>query len=368
MEFETLDEGFVTTQPSSGSTAAVCGPRVALARNGSIVCNYQTQTALGLNDFKPTVSRSLDDGRTWRYQGLMWPHLAMKYSIFGSVSRGLDGELLFFGNRTPIDEPGESFWSDVTQGIKQNELVWSVSRDDGRVWAEPEPFPMPIPGAAESPGAMCATRDGGWICCYAPYNSFDTKVIVDRKQIVFMRSDDRGRSWSSGSMMRFDEVDSGGAEAWVVELSDGRLLGTCWHVDLNDDAEYENTYALSSDGGRSWSPTLSTGIRGQSTGLAALPDGRAVFVYNQRKHGEPGVRLAVCNPTESGFGVEHEQLVWTAQVRTQTKTSGDHGDWQDFAFGEPCVVQAEDGTLVVVFWCLQPEVRGIGFVRLGIRD
>ncbi len=80
------------------------------------------------------------------------------------------------------------------------------------------------------------------------------------------------------------------------------------------------------------------------------------------------MRLAVCNPTESGFGVEHEQLVWAAQLRTQTKTSGDHVDWQDFAFGEPCVIQAEDGTLVVVFWCLQPEVRGIGFVRLELRE
>ena len=368
MQFVTLDEGFVSLQPEKGPTSTVCGSRAALADNGAIICNYQTQTKLGSNDFKPNISRSLDDGKTWKYQGLMWPHLAMSYSIFGSVSPGLDGELLFFGNRTPIGEPGENFWSDATQGIKQNELIWAMSQDDGRTWSEPHPFQMPIAGAAESPGAMCATREGSWVCCYAPYNTFDPEVLVDRNQIVFMRSNDRGANWTSNAMMRFDEVDSGGAEAWVIELADGRLLGTCWHLDLNGETEYQNCYALSSDGGSSWSGTLGTGINGQSTGLVGLSDGRTVFAYNQRKHGDPGIRLAVCDPTEEDFGVQHDQLVWNALVRTQSDSSGDHGEWQDFSFGEPCVIRAEDDTVLLVFWCLQPDVRGVGFLRLELRD
>lgn len=44
------------------------------------------------------------------------------------------------------------------QGLKQNELVWSRSLDAGATWDTFRVIPMPIPGSAEAPGAMCRTR------------------------------------------------------------------------------------------------------------------------------------------------------------------------------------------------------------------
>jgi hypothetical protein len=90
-------------------------------------------------------------------------------------------------------------------------------------------------------------------------------------------------------MLRFPQPDAGGAEAWVIQLTDGRLLGTSWHLDHRGETEYPNAYALSLDEGKTWLPTRSTGIKGQSTALAALPGGRALFVHNRRKEGEAGV-------------------------------------------------------------------------------
>ena len=72
------------------------------------------------------------------------------------------------------------------------------------------------------------------ICCYAPYNTFDPAVIVDRNQIVALRSDDRGQTWRHNSMIRFESEYSTGAEAWVIELADGRLLGATWHMNQED--------------------------------------------------------------------------------------------------------------------------------------
>ena len=134
------------------------------------------------------------------------------------------------------------------------------------------------------------------ICCYAPYNTFDPQLVVDRNQIVALRSDDQGQTWRHNSMIRFDSEYSTGAEAWVIELADGRLLGTTWHLNQEDKSDHPNAYAISLDGGDTWQPTRSTGIMGQSTSLAALPDGRALFIYNQRRHGEPGVWMAVVQP------------------------------------------------------------------------
>ena len=275
--FEVLQEGIVTQRKPGTPTAAASGPRTAVTARGEIVCSCMVQSALGINDFKPMISRSRDGGTTWEEQGLIWPHLQETYSIFGSVSRAPDGTLFFFGSRTPIDEPGEPFWSESACGLKPNELIWAASDDGGTTWSEPKCIPTPIPGSAEVPGPLCIMRDGRWVCCYSLYNTFDPKVVVEHNQVVCLSSMDRGQTWTHTSMLRFPDRNSFGAEAWVVELADGRLLGAAWHSNETLGVSQPNAYAISRDGGLTWSPTASTGILGQSCALAALPDGRALF-------------------------------------------------------------------------------------------
>jgi Neuraminidase (sialidase) len=371
MTLETISEGWVSRRQSNSTTAVAAGPRCAVTNEGEVVCSFMVQSKLGINDFKPMLARSRDGGRTWAEEHLLWPRLLDRYSIFGSVSQAPDGNLYYFGSRFLIDTPGETFWSDATQGLKANELIWSKSADGGRTWAEPEVIPMPIQGAAEAPGALTVMRSGRMICCYAPYNTFDPELVVDRNQIVALHSDDQGRSWQYKAMIRFESEHSTGAEAWVIELADGRLLGTTWHLNQQDKSDHPNAYALSLDGGDTWQPTRSTDILGQSTSLAALPDGRALFIYNQRRHGDPGVWLAVVRPTAYDFGVESNEIAWRAQTRTQSGTSGEHTEWTDFSFGEPAVALLPDpkglgNTLLLVLWCVEPGGQGIRYVRLRI--
>lgn len=366
MKFELLNQGFVSKRTANSSTAVAAGSRCALTIEGDLVCTFMVQSALGINDFVPLLARSKDKGETWVEEGPLWPELANKFALFGSVSRSPNGELFFFGTRTPIDQPGETFWSDATQGMKQCELFWAKSTDSGKSWTSPTVIPMPIPGTAEAPGPMCVTRDGRWLVCYAPYNTFDPKVVVDRNQVVLLYSDNQGKTWGHTSMLRFAEDHSGAAEAWVIELSDGKILGTCWHMDHRESRDYPNPYAVSHDRGNTWQPPCSTGILGQSTALAALPDARAFFGYSQRKHGERGIWLAVLNPTSSKFEVESNQIVWRAETTTQTDSPPEHSQWQDFAFGEPSVTLLDDGTVFVTLWCVQPSGRGIRYVRLRI--
>lgn len=368
MKVEVLAEGFITKRELGSETALAGGSRAVITTNGDLVCTYAVQSALGINNLMPAVSRSTDSGITWEEQGQIWPHFRNSRSITGSVSRSLSGKLFLYGISIPIDQPGETFWSNETQGIKQNELFWAISDNSGRTWTEPHHIPLPILGSAEAPGALCVTQKGRWLACYSPYNTFDSRVKVDRQQVILILSDDAGRTWDHTAMLRFDEEHSGGAEAWVIELSDGRILGTCWHLDHQGDLEYPNVFSLSHNGGRTWISTQSTGIMGQSTALAALSDGRALFIYNQRKHGDLGIWLAVVRPTDSDFGIESNQIVWRAQTATQNESSADHYDWRDFSFGEPSVTPLPDGTLLVTFWCVQPDGQGIRFVKCMMKE
>ncbi len=320
------------------------------------------QSALGINDFIPMQSVSRDGGVTWSEACPIWPQFRDSWSIFCSISRAPSGDLFLYGIRFPITIAGESFWSEATQGMKANELFWA--RLIGETWSEPCVIPMPIPGSAEAPGPLCITQEGRWLACYAPYNTFDPAVIVDRSQIVLLVSEDCGQSWRHTSMLRFREENSGGAEAWVIELADGSLLGACWQVGYTKGQEFPNMYAMSFDGGATWTEPRSTDIMGQSSALASLPDGRVLFIYNQRKHGEPGVWLATARPVESDFRVESNQITWRAQQITQHDTSAEHLEWEDFAFGEPSITVLADGTLLAALWCIQPDGQGIRYVKL----
>ena len=377
MNFSILSEGFVTSNPTlQGRPALAVGSRCAALDDGSLLCSLMLTSRLGTNDFVPVLYRSADGGTTWTAEGPVWPELQQQWSMFVSISRDPGGRLLLFGSRSAIDVPGETFWSDATQGIRQNELIWAASDDGGRRWSGPTPIPMPIPGSAEAPGALCVTSSGRWIAPYSPYNTFDPQLAVDRSQVVVVFSDDCGVTWQHSSMVRFSAPDLTAAEAWVTELTDvraganatrkRRLLGTAWQLDQSQGTDRPNAFALSLDGGQTWEPTRSTGILGQSTALAATRDGRGLFIYNQRKHGEIGVWLALVDPTPDDFGIVHNQIVWKAPVATQSGTSGAHAEWEDFSFGEPSITVLPDGTLLATIWCLQAGKGAIRYVRLRL--
>ncbi|MBN2292155.1 MAG: exo-alpha-sialidase [Pirellulales bacterium] len=365
MQYEILQQGLVTQCEPGSATALACGPRVVVTSRGEVLCSYMVHPALGVNGFKPKISRSSDGGATWHEQGLIWPDLQHSHSIFGSISLAPDGTLFFFGSRTPIEQPGEKFWCESTNGIKQNELVFAQSADEGATWTEPKLVPMMISGSAEAPGPMCIMRSGRWVCCYSPYNTFDSAVTVDRNQVVCLSSGDQGETWAQTSMLRFADKNSFAAEAWVIELSDGRLLGAAWHSNEIPGAGLPNAYAISQNGGLTWSPTASTGIRGQSSALAALSDGRALFIYNQRQHGEIGVWLAVARPTETDFGIEANAIIWHAERATRNGTSSDFSNWTDYSFGEPSITLLPDGNLLATLWYARADSSGIQYVKLS---
>ena len=362
--FKITSTGWIAQRDPSALLPIAAGSRCALAPDGTLVCSYMIQSALGINDFIPMISRSSDGGATWQEQGAIWPRISSTFSIFCSISRSPAGELFLFGIRTPIDTPGETFWNETTQGLKQNELIWAKSLDGGRTWAEPTVIPMGSNGSAEAPGAMCITRSGRWIACYSPYNTFDPAVVVKRDRVMVVFSDDQGRTWQHAEMLNFKDPDSGSAESWVIELADGRLLGAGWRMNHRDGSDFPNPYALSPDGGTTWYPTQSTGIRGQSIALAPLPDGRALMVYNQRKHGDIGVWLAILEVGESGLKIPANQIIWQAAKPVQRGASAEHSEWQDFAFGEPSLTLLQDGSVLVTLWCIQPDGQGIRYVKL----
>jgi hypothetical protein len=355
-----VDQGVVAWRPAGAPGLLRVGPRLVVRDDGSLLCSYMTQSALGVADFTPTLAES-DDGHAWQEIGPVWGD--DDRSLFCNLSRSPDGLLVLYGSATVVDVPGESFWSPETQGLKANQLVWSRSLDWGKTWSELTPIPMPGPEAAEVAGSMCVARDGTLLACYAPSNTFDPALHVDRARVVLLRSIDGGTSWAASDMIRLEPRSSQSAEAWVVELAGGRLVGACWHIGGSGPIDPPNAYSISDDGGLTWSPTGTTGTRGQSISLTPLRDGTLALQYNRRRD-EAGVWLAIARPSAGDFGIVEQVRVWKAAIATRHDSGGDHTGWTDFAFGEPASAELPDGDLLVVLWCDQPDGSGIRFVRI----
>jgi BNR repeat protein len=364
MALVTVREGTIWRSEAGHRWQTCSGPRCAVLDSERFLCTFMVQSKMGINDLVPMSASTMNAGKTWSNARPIWPDLEYRWSIFCSISRARSGELFLFGIRIPIDAVGESFWSEATQGIKQDELFWAHSNDSGKSWSAQRPIPMPFPGSAEAPGPMCVTRGGRWIACYSPYNTFDPELAVARQQVVAIFSDDTGSTWRHSPMLTFSEKQSGGAEAWIAELADGRLLGAAWHTSFEVSVEYPNSYSLSLDQGSTWCPTAVTGILGQSVGLAALENGGALFVYNQRKHPPIGVWLAKVLPSVQNFGIQWNQPAWLAEHDTRVRGPADHLNWMNYSFGEPSVTAFPDGSWLVVFWCSTEAGAEIRYIQL----
>lgn len=312
MAYDIVKEGFIHRCPPDGPEQVAATGRCAVTRNGQILCSYMTQSALSQNDFVPMLSGSSDNGNSWQTHRQIWPHLRKAYSINVSISRSSAGDLFLFGSRTPRTRPDESFWSQETLGILQNELVWSRSMDDGATWTDPCAVAVPLPGAAESPAPLCITRTGRWVAPYSPHNTFDPNLKVDLRHVVLMQSDDQGQTWRHNSMIRVTEDDAYVAEAWVTELSTGVLLGTAWHLRRGPGDDFPNAYALSTDNGRTW-------------GRRAL----LRFVVNPLAW-LPWMMERCCSPTISG-AMAHRVSGW----RWPNRTTQISASWRMKWFGAP---------------------------------
>jgi len=341
---------------------------VAFLSESEILAAFDLGSAFEAVDVHPHLARSTDGGATWSLEGPMWPKDPDgRRSATCRISRTADGELVGVGALFDRSNPEEGLTNPATDGFTPMELILTRSSDGGRTWRGPFVVEPPLEGPAFE---VCATvrelAPDRWVIPVSPWRGWNGEAPSGMKAVL-LHSRDRGRSWPEYSVVmdRWSEQIVHW-ESKLVRLADGRLLAVAWVHDLKTGEDLPNHYAVSEDGGMSFSPPRSTEISGQTCTPFALPDGRILCVYRRCDKGGLWARLARLD--RDTWVNDFEAPLWGAGAelrRDEGKSAVEN--MQKLRFGFPCGTVLPGGEVFFVFWCYEDCVSNIRWFRLRAR-
>ena len=179
-------------------------------------------------------------------------------------------------------------------------------------------------------------------------------------------SHDQGQSWPKYQVvMRDPEQQVIYWESKIVELEDGRLLAVAWAYDQGAAQDRPNHYALSSDGGLTWSAPRSTGLQGQTLTPIVLPGGRLLCLY--RRMDRPGLWANLSHLEGDGWRNDAEEPLWGTGAVGLTGSSDNMAyNFQVLRFGAPCLTALPDGTILAAFWGYEDCVSNVRWFKLAV--
>ncbi|MHB9110821.1 MAG: sialidase family protein [Armatimonadota bacterium] len=336
-------------------------PSAALLPGGEMVATAVVGEAFEAANLQTILFRS-PDGENWQMQGPILERPAGELtSNAARISAMPGGELVVFMIRHDRGKhPEEGLANPENVGFVDCELLLLRSRDGGHNWQGPFPLNPPLTGPSfEMCAPIEALSDGRWVLSTSTWHNWDGYGPSGLRQVGLV-SRDRGQTWPEYlDIMHDAENRVFYWESKIVELPDGRLLSCAWAYDQVLAKDLPNQYALSVDGGKTWTPPRSMGLFGQTHTPLALPDGRVLSAY--RRIDVPGLWAAVSRLEGDNLVVEEQAPLWGANDAGLTSHSENMAsNFAVLKFGAPHMLRLPDGSIHLVFWAVED---GVGVAR-----
>lgn len=332
-------------------------PQAVQLPGGDILCSFGVGGGQFVHGGTDWV-RSTDGGVTWRLEGALLPPTSDPPSAnFLKLSLSPDGQTIYaYGTR---------YWGSIDDkfGERRGEALFCVSTDEGNSWSEPQVIPMPdVP--LEVSHSILPLASGRLL---APTGLLVSKERLGEEVIVAV-SDDGGRTWPAHRTVFKDPAGKFGFwEQKLAEFAPNQLLAVAWTITLGDYHDQPDSFCISRDGGWTWGPFQTTGIRGQTMTPLPLGGDRLLVLYN-RRYGQQGIVAALVTFTDTAWNVHHEQLLYDARAFRDGPSSGATGvdELASFQFGFPTAIRLQDGTFLATHWCVEQGVSGIRWTKFRI--
>lgn len=332
-------------------------PQAVQLPGGDVLCSFSVgggQFVHGGTDW----ARSRDGGSTWQLEGqLLPPTMDPPSANFLKLSLSADGKTIYaYGTR---------YWGSVDEkfGERRGEALYCISTDNGHTWSAPRTIPMPD-CPLEVSHSIRPLMSGRLL---APTGTLAQKDRLGEEVLVAV-SDDGGETWPSHRTVFKDPAGRLGFwEQKLVEFAPNQLLAVAWTVTLGDYQDQPDSFAISRDGGWTWGPIQSTGIRGQTMTPLPLGGDRLLVLYN-RRYGAQGIVAVLVSFTDTAWSVHHEQLLYDARAFRDGPSAGATGvdELASFQFGFPTAIRLHDDTYLATHWCVEQGICGIRWTKFRI--
>jgi len=339
--------------------------------DGEVLVSYNRGEAFEAEDLRVFLSRSHDGGRTWSNEGRLGvPEIPAGVSEGAKLVRVGDGTIVgLFQRHDRRGLPGEGLTHSETLGFVPTRFETTTSIDGGRTWSEPVLVEPPIEGPEwELCAPVTELSDGRWLLITSTWPDWNGRLPNGHQLVAFVSSD-RGTSWPT-CLSVMSEPESEAMIFWeskIVEFSDGRLLAVAWCHDLPASADRPNQYAISADGGATWTCHRSTGLVGQTQTPLVVGDDRVLVVY--RRTDEPGLWLQDVRIEGDEWVNGATRPLWGHSVEGTTDMGESMAEnFRALRFGAPSVVRLDDGAVFIVFWCYEDNVSVIRWFRLELGE
>jgi sialidase-1 len=367
-EIKVLDTGLIYRNPKPHLHAVhAYFPSVVQLANGDMLCSLVLGEAFDAENCHTYFARSTDLGHTWRLEGPMYP--GTKDLVTSDASRLTalpdGGAVAFMVRSDRYSHPDEGLANPENLGFVPTELLLLWSRD-GQTWSEPEPFEPPMVGPSfELCCPIVPLKDGRWFLPTSTWRGWNGDCPNGMKMVAFV-SHDKGQTWPEYRDVMVDpEQRAIYWESKIAEMPDGRLLAVAWVYDQIAGADLPNRYALSADGGNTWTPPATTGLQGQTPTPFVLDDGRVLLVY--RRIDRPGLWANLAHFEGDAWVNDAEAPIWGGGVQRLTGDSTNMvQNFNVLRFGAPCITRLSDGDLFLAFWCYEDCVSVIRWYRLSV--
>ena len=172
------------------------------------------------------------------------------------------------------------------------------------------------------------------------------------------RSDDKGKTWNDNTIcMDFPNEEVTCYEQRLCQLKEsGAIVVIGWNENVKTGKNLENHFTNSYDNGLTFSAPMSTGIKGQASGICAIGQDRLFATHAIRRDtSNPGIYGYIVNLSKGKWDIEEEIVLWKPS-KLPTKLKGVSETFAYTKFGQPLAENISEDNYLVSFWAAEEGI------------
>jgi len=352
---ETLGTGIVYSNPKPHVWSRhAYFPSLVDLGGGELICSFVRAQAFEAEDARLHLSRSRDGGQTWEHEGRMFSERPAPEHYFeaGRMARLADGSLLLMVCLADKHRHEEGLSNPDTLGFVETTLVSHRSTDGGKTWGEASAVTPPLVGPEFE---ICCPPvplvDGRVLYPCSTWKAWDGSNPTGMKAIAFV-SKDNGATWPE-HVVTLDGVAQQVIhwESKVVEMAPGKLVAVSSAFDEAAGESLRNHFALSTDGGASFTAPAATDLLGETPALLPLSSDEAICVY--RRTDIRGLYAARVSLAAGKWTTLEQVECYGTNTLYGTDSKNQSEKFAVLRFGAPCVTRLDRSTALIAFWAVE---------------